>query len=151
MGDRRAAREWAVQFLFQRDFNLGDLEKDLEDFAAIHELTGKAQGFALRLVRGAIAHLDDIDQVLQKYAEHWDVERMSAVDRNVLRLALFEMRYRPDIPPVVSLNEAVDIAKDFSGRGSGKFVNGILDRALRDLDRPARTADHPGQAEDQAW
>lgn len=147
MRDRRSAREWAIQFLFQRDFNHGELEQDLEDFGSVHELPEKAKGFALRLVRGVIGHHEEIDQLLGQYAEHWDVERMSAVDRNVLRLAIFEMHFRPDIPPVVSLNEAVDIAKDFSGRESGRFVNGILDRALRDLDRPTRTAVKPGETE----
>ena len=148
MSVRRAAREWAIQFLFQRDFNRGELEQDLEDFAGVHPLPEQTHAFALRLVRGVIGHREEIDRLLQTYAEHWDVERMSAVDRNVLRLALFEMHYRPDIPPVVSLNEAVDIARDFSGREAGRFVNGILDRALRDLDRPARTPARPGTPEE---
>jgi N utilization substance protein B len=77
---------------------------------------------------------------LQRYAENWDLKRMGAVDRNVMRVALFEMLHRTDIPPVVSINEAVDLAKELSSDESGRFVNGILDRARRDISRPARAA-----------
>ena len=72
-------------------------------------------------------------------AENGDVKRMARVDRNILRIAIYEMKFRDDIPPVVSINEAVDIARDFSGAGSGKFVNGILDRISKNLGRPLRT------------
>jgi transcription antitermination protein NusB len=90
------------------------------------------------LIRGAIENRTRIDDEIKKYAKNWDMHRMAAVDRNILRLAIYEMLFRDDIPPVVSINEAVDIAKKFSTGDSGKFVNGILDRIKADLMRPSR-------------
>lgn len=140
MTKRRSAREWAVQFLFQNDFNPGNTEPALREFWKDKNPDLKSQEFAGDLIRGVIVNLKEIDALLQSYAEHWEIKRMNAVDRNVIRMALFEMLYRPDIPPVVSINEAVDIAKCFSSIEAGKFVNGILDRALQDLKRPSRAA-----------
>lgn len=163
MGMRREARERAVQFLFQHDLNRPEnLEEALGQFwdsqraAALAEEKGKAHWgekvelppptteeaamrlFAEPLIRGTVEHLSEIDGKIAQYARNWDLRRMAAVDRNVLRLAIYEMLYRDDIPPVVSINEAVDIAKRFSTDESGKFVNGILDRVKGDLMRPAR-------------
>ena len=138
MSGRHESRGWAVQFLFQRDFNPDDLEIALKDFWAEKSPGAKAKRFTEELIQGVEQHKKDLDELIRKYAEHWDLKRMGAVDRNVMRVALFEMKYRRDIPPVVSINEAVEIAKELSGSESGKFVNGILDHACRDLDRPAR-------------
>lgn len=147
MGARHQARMWAVQILFQRDLNRGDVEEAIGSFwrlAAGEEsesapaIEPRAKQFAEELVRGVCAHEAELDAKLRAYAEHWDLHRMGAVDRNVMRVALYEMLHCPDIPPVVSINEAVEIAKELSSLESGRFVNGILDRALRDLDRPAR-------------
>ena len=85
-----------------------------------------------------VEHRDAIDGQIKKLAINWDLNRMAVVDRNVLRLAIYEMTYREDIPPIVSINEAVDIAKKFSTIDSGKFVNGILDKFKAELLRPAR-------------
>lgn len=163
MGKRREARERAVQFLFQYDLNPPEnLEQALEQFwnsqraAAIAEEKGPAtwgekaevppptteeaatRFFADPLIRGTLEHRTRLDEEIKKYAKNWDLHRMAVVDRNVLRLAIYEMLYRDDIPPVVSINEAVDIAKKFSTNDSGKFVNGILDRVKGDLMRPSR-------------
>lgn len=163
MGNRREARERAVQFLFQNDLNPPErLDEALEQFwqsqrsAAIQaEQAGASWGqpaelppptadeaamrlFADPLVRGVIEHLAEIDTVIEKHVRNWSIDRMAAVDRNVLRLAVYEMLHREDIPPVVSINEAVDIAKRFSTHDSGKFVNGILDKVKGELMRPAR-------------
>jgi len=140
MSTRRSAREWVIQFLFQNDFNPGDLERALSEFWKNLEPDSKSKQFTEDIIRGVITNLQQIDALMQSYAENWEIKRMNAVDRNVIRMALFEMLHRPDIPPVVSINEAVDIAKRFSSIESGKFVNGILDRALRDLRRPIREA-----------
>lgn len=94
--------------------------------------------FADPLIQGVLEHRAEIDAVIVKHARNWSLERMAAVDRNILRLAVFEMLHREDIPPVVSINEAVDIAKKFSTHDSGKFVNGILDKVKGELMRPAR-------------
>ena len=163
MGKRREARERAVQFLFQHDLNAPEnLEAALAQFwesqrtAAIAEEKAAATWgqptelppptaeeaevrlFAEPLIRGAIEHRDALDEQIKKYAKNWELHRIAAVDRNVLRLAIYEMLYREDIPPVVSINEAVDIAKKFSTQDSGKFVNGVLDKVKSELLRPAR-------------
>jgi len=142
MNSRHEAREWAVQFLFQRDFNPGELDVALADFWATRNPSAKSRTFAEDLICGVERHMEEIDAHIQRYAEHWDVKRMGALDRNVMRVALYEMLYRHDIPPVVSINEAVEIAKAYSSRESGRFVNGILDQICKHLDRPARRADH---------
>lgn len=163
MGTRRRARERAVQFLYQYDLNPTEkLEEAMNHFfesqrlAALREdgpelstsvsvdappPTGEEAAlrvFAEPLIRGVLEHREVIDAEIQKYALNWDVRRMAAVDRNILRLAVYEMRHRQDIPPVVSINEAVDIAKRFSTQESGKFVNGILDKIKGELMRSAR-------------
>jgi len=163
MGKRREARERAVQFLFQHDLNPPEnIEAALAEFwetqraAAISEEKAPATWgepvelpppttdeaavrlFADPLIRGALEHRDESDSTIVKHAKNWDLHRIAAVDRNILRLAIFEMLYRDDIPPVVSINEAVDIAKKFSTQDSGKFVNGILDKVKGELLRPAR-------------
>jgi N utilization substance protein B len=166
MSKRRLARERTVQFLFQCDLNPPeDLEAVLNHFwdaqwqaerAAAAEKGDAPKGeaadtsfptakeaalrlFADGLIRGVVEHRPQVDEQIVKYAKNWDLHRMAVVDRNVLRLAVYEMLFRDDIPPVVSINEAVDIAKKYSTEDSGKFVNGILDRVRKDLLRPART------------
>ena len=94
--------------------------------------------FADKLIRGVLQALPELDQKITECAENWDLRRMAAVDRNILRMAIYEMLHRDDIPPVVSINEAVDIAKKFSTQDSGKFVNGILDKIKGELTRSAR-------------
>ncbi len=163
MGTRREARERAVQFLFQYDLNpTQDLEEALNQFwesqraAAIAEEKGPANWgepvelppisadeaavrvFADPLIKGTLEHRQESDELIQKHAKNWELHRIAAVDRNILRLAIYEMLHRDDIPPVVSINEAVDIAKKFSTQDSGKFVNGILDKIKGELLRPAR-------------
>ncbi len=138
MGTRRQAREWALQFLFQRDFNSGEIDAALADFWHDKQADDGVRRFTEELIRGVESNLREIDAFIQKYTDHWDVKRMGAVDRNVIRTALYEMLKRDDVPPIVSINEAVDIAKSYSSNESGKFVNGILDRALRDIRRPHR-------------
>ena len=140
MSTRHEAREWALQFIFQRDFNREDFELAITDFWALKDDRPKVRAFAAELIKGVESHWDELDKLIQGYAENWDLNRMGALDRAVIRLALYEMHFRPDIPPVVSINEAVDLAKAYSSRESGRFVNGILDEARKDITRPARTA-----------
>lgn len=140
MSGRHEGRTLAVQFLFQRDINTGDLDDALKQFWSDHPVSAKVRSFAEDLIRGVEAHREGLDRRLQGYADHWDLHRMGGVDRNVMRVALFEMMHRPDIPPVVSINEAVELAKELSSDESGRFVNGILDRARREIQRPARAA-----------
>jgi len=163
MGKRREARERAVQFLFQYDLNpaekLDDALNQFWDSQQTAAIAGEKGGatwgqkvelpeptaeeasvrlFADPLIRGVLEFRDEADACITKHAQNWELRRIAAVDRNILRLAIYEMLHRDDIPPVVSINEAVDIAKKFSTQDSGKFVNGILDKVNGELLRPAR-------------
>ncbi len=163
MGKRREARERAVQFLFQHDLNPPEnLEAELGLFWNTQRTTAledekapsvwgprpalppptteeaEARLFADPLIRGVLEQRDQIDEHIKKHTRNWDFHRIAAVDRNIMRLAIYEMLNREDIPPIVSINEAVDIAKKFSTEDSGKFVNGILDKVKGELMRPAR-------------
>ena len=138
---RRLARELAVQFLYQFDLAGGSFDEAFPLFWETQsEVDNAGRQFAEELVRGVLEQRAGIDEKIVRYTENWDLPRIAAVDRNILRLAAYEMLYRDDIPPVVSINEAVDIAKKFSTHESGAFVNGILDRLKADLTRPTRTA-----------
>lgn len=161
---RRVAREKALQFLFQHEVNPSDkLSAELdafwtEQFRALREERGEAplgdddptppptadeaaiRAFADGLIEGTLSRQADIDAELGRVMINWSLHRLAAVDRNILRMAVYELRHRDDIPPVVSINEAIDIARKFSTADSGKFVNGILDRIKGDLSRPAREA-----------
>jgi N utilization substance protein B len=138
---RRQAREWAVQFLFQTEFNPDDLVPALADFWNDDEKkpADRDRKYVEEVVRGVIEKRRDVDRTISKYTDNWDVERLGVLDRTVLRVATYEMLFRHDIPPVVSINEAVEIAKAYSGKESGRFVNGVLDKVQKELTRPART------------
>src|SRR5947207_7888198 len=138
MGKRRRAREAAVQYHFWRNLLRGEARQKVIDFWEFCPATPRVREFALPLIEGMVAHLPEIDERIRRYCENYEFRRISPVDRNVLRLAIYEMLYRDDIPPVVSINEAIELAKTFGGAESGRFVNGILDRVRKDLDRPAR-------------
>jgi transcription antitermination factor NusB len=115
----------------------------MDEFWEFCPATTRVRQFAQPLIDGMILHLPEVDDRIRKYCENYDFRRISAVDRNVLRLAIYEMLYRDDIPPVVSINEAIELAKTFGGPDSGRFVNGILDRVKDDLTRPLREAVPP--------
>lgn len=163
MSVRREARERAVQFLYQHDLNPPPdlvaaqnhfwdsqrkaalvLEKGPANYGEEVELPpptsheAAVRLFADPLIQGTLEHREALDEAIQQYAKNWSIDRIAAVDRNILRLAIYEMNHREDIPPVVSINEAVDIAKKFSTHDSGKFVNGLLDRVKKEILRPAR-------------
>ena len=129
---RREAREWALQMLFRLEMNPAANDRLFEEFWAEITPEKRARRFTEGLFAGVRDHRDAIDVVIEKYAKNWSLARMSVIDRNVLRLAIYEMMYRDDIPAVVSINEAVDIAKYFNTRESGRFVNGILDRVRKE-------------------
>jgi len=137
MTRRRKAREVALQFLYQLDLQ-GDSDPAAHaaEFWPHHPLDDEAREFADDLVRGAMATHVKIDDVITRFAEHWDLDRMSVVDRNILRLAVYELGWRTETPPKVVINEAIEIAKKFGTRESSRFINGILDRVHREL-RPA--------------
>jgi N utilization substance protein B len=140
MGKRRKAREAAIQYHFWRDLQRGEPPKKMEDFWAFCPATPRVKEFAQPLIEGMMTHLDAVDERIKRYCENYEFNRISPVDRNILRLAIFEMLFRDDIPPVVSIDEAIELAKTFGGPDSGRFVNGILDRVKNDLTRPLREA-----------
>jgi transcription antitermination protein NusB len=133
MATRRQAREWAFQLLFQLDANPQDPQKAFRVFWKEHKSDQKARMFAEMLVEGVHNSLEEIDTKIVELALNWDIKRMGNVERNVMRMAIFEMMNFEDIPAAVTINEAVDIAKYFGSNESGKFVNGILDRARKEL------------------
>jgi len=138
MGKRRRAREAAIQYHFWHDLQRDETPERMDEFWAFCPATQNVRDFAQPLIEGMRAHLLEIDERIRRYCENYNLTRISAVDRNVLRLAIYEMLYRDDIPPVVSINEAIELAKKFGGGDSGRFVNGILDRVKGELTRPAR-------------
>ncbi len=141
MGLRRKARELALRFLFSRDFQEPAVNEDiggaLEHFS-LHFDIGREGGFekalpyARSLIEGVMASLDGIDALLAQYSRNWRVERMSLVDRSILRIAIYEICYSPDVPSQVAINEALEIAKRYSVKDSVAFINGILDAAHAD-------------------
>lgn len=140
MGPRREGREAAVQFLYQRDLNAGANSETIEEFWGLRPATKKVREFGMAIAEGVLAHQSDIDEHIRKAASNYDLHRIAAVDRNILRISIYEMLYCPEVPPVVSINEAIEIAKRFGSEDSGRFVNGVLDRIRGELKRAARAA-----------
>ncbi|MEK6581024.1 MAG: transcription antitermination factor NusB [Nitrospirota bacterium] len=126
---RRKAREYVLQFLFQSDFGDKDHRKNnLKQFLSDKENDPEVKKFASEIIDGTLSMLDEIDSAIKKAAENWVLERMAAVDRNILRFAVYELLQRKDIPPAVTINEAIEIAKKYSTLESASFINGILDK-----------------------
>jgi N utilization substance protein B len=130
MPSRHRAREYALQMLYQAEVGEAPMAEVLSQFWRHETVPDDVRAFAERLALGTITSLDDIDRLLREGIEHWRLERLGAVDRGVLRLAVYEFLHEPDTPRVVIIDEAIELAKRFGGEESGQFVNGILD-ALR--------------------
>jgi len=131
MRKRSKAREYVLQMLYQIDITGADCEDVLKNFwesRAEEDVSAELKEFSSGLLQGAVQHLQEIDSKISKYAANWQLERMAFVDRNIMRLGCFELFFREDIPPKVAINEAVELAKKYSGSESGKFVNAILDK-----------------------
>ena len=141
MSRRRDNRVAAIQFLYQWSINTtSDLSGALHLFYADREQPRDYYAFADDLIHGVIHHIEEIDEVIKKYLRNWDFERIAKVDLAILRLAIYEMLKRKDIPPIVSINEAIDLSKEFSIPDAKRFINGILDQFKLTLDRPLREA-----------
>jgi transcription antitermination factor NusB len=133
MGKRRRSRELALKVLFHLEFS-GD--EPAAAFALICNNFGAPadiKAFARELVEGVCFHKNEVDELLSKASQHWRVERIAKVDRNILRMALYELLYRDDIPPKVAIDEAVELGKRFCSEESGAFINGILDKIYHTL------------------
>ncbi len=139
----RFAREAALQVLYcidmQRDWFLETQTLDTlweqaregmpEDWN--NEQQRRVQRFAYKLIEGVLNKREEVDSILAKYAEHWSVERMTAIDRSILRMAAFELLFEENVPPKTAVNEAIEMAKKFGDKDSGRFINGLLDRVMR--------------------
>ena len=117
--------------------------EDVDGFWHMRSAMRKVRENALEMVKGVLAHLPEIDERIQRHAHHYQIPRMNPVDRNVLRLATYEIFYRLEVPPIVAINEAIEIAKRYGTEDSGGFVNGILDHLKNEVKRPLRTAAAP--------
>ncbi len=138
---RRRAREYALQILFQLDVTNSTFNSDiLEDFwKNIKEEDEDVREFANDIVVGTRENIDIIDNVINRTAEHWAINRIAIVDRNILRAAAYELLYRSDIPPSVVINEAIEISKKYSTGDSASFINGILDKIAKKAIKKLKT------------
>jgi len=132
MGLRRKSREMALQFLFSHDFqecsgSPDTVATDLDMFCQIFDVGVRSLSYGRQLIQGICLHIDEIDALLAEHSHNWRVERMSLVDRNILRIAVFELRFSDEAPAQVAINEALEIAKRYSVEESVSFINGILD------------------------
>jgi N utilization substance protein B len=140
-GSRRQGRILAAQFLYQREIGVPGLglEEALAEFWSLTEAEAKAKEFAEGRIRAVVGRQKEVDAELQKLVTNWEPGRLAPVDRAILRLALWEMKFAEDVPPIAALNEAIEVAKTLSTEESGRFVNGVLDKARANLGRPERT------------
>jgi N utilization substance protein B len=132
---RNRCRDFALQFLYQAEFAGPHRPEALERFWHHFQAEGAPPAYFKELVEGVASHLEELDVFIVRYSEHWRLERMTIVDRNLLRLAIYELLYQPKIPPKVVINEAVEMAKRYGSEGSGGFVNGILDQVRMSVGR----------------
>ena len=133
MTKRRRSRESALQVLYQWDMTQQDARKGLVHFKEHFSLKEESDPFLDLIVQGVLTHCQEIDRLIEQYSEHWRLGRMAPIDRTILRIAIFELLYCEEIPPKVTLNEAVDLGKQFGSDESGSFINGILDRILNEV------------------
>jgi transcription antitermination protein NusB len=135
MGPRRKAREYALQMLFQWDITHDSIDQVAASFFQNQpEESQVVVDFANELVTGTVEHVEQIDEFIKRHAEHWRLDRMATVDRNILRLAVQEFLYGQETPKTVVINEAIEIARRFSAQESPQFINGVLDSIKKELE-----------------
>jgi 6,7-dimethyl-8-ribityllumazine synthase len=133
LGTRRKSRELALQALYQWNITRQDPFLILDQQKANFSPADEDDGFAQQILMGVLEHYNHIDELIEKFSEHWRLDRISIIDRNILRMAIFELLFREDIPPKVTLNEAIDLGKRFGSEDSSAFINGILDRIQKEV------------------
>ena len=143
MGVRHTARECALQMLYQVETSETSVDEVIAHFWSDSETPADTRAFATRLATGTVGALAEIDALLERNLEHWRLDRLAVVDRNVLRLAVFEFLNETDTPRIVVIDEAIEVAKRFGGEQSGQFVNGILDALRKHLEGIDPEADEP--------
>lgn len=139
MRRRTLAREFALKILYQIDITRDSYSDSLNNFWQVHieeDIAQEVKSFTAELVKGTMDNLEAIDTRIAQYATNWQLKRMAVVDRNILRISGYELMFRDDIPPKVSINEAIELAKKYSSPDAAKFVNGILDKIKIEKPRP---------------
>lgn len=138
MSNRHLARTLAMQALYEWDFNKENkklnpknlLNRIKKDFAPSFD----DEGFSINLINGVIKNIEKIDKIIVKRAPEWPIEQITVIDRNILRIGVFELKFTNEIPPKVAINEAIELAKTFGGESSGKFINGVLGSIFKDME-----------------
>ncbi len=131
MGARRKARELALQMLFQFDMSGNQPDQIIDTFEELQKSKPNTREFATKIFRGTVEHVVVLDEMIQNQAENWRLSRMSTVDRNIIRMSVYEFLHETDTPKLVIIDEAIEIAKKFGTQKSGQFINGILDGILK--------------------
>lgn len=132
MGKRRRSREIILKLLYQKELNEQDPEDMLEQFWHEREENEEVKIFVASIFCGVNESKDELDTWIMKYSKNWDLNRLNIIDKCILRLSVYELLHRKDIPPKVSINEAIDISKKYSNADAGKFINGILDKVSKE-------------------
>src|SRR5688572_26446029 len=131
MGARRKARELALQMLFQLDMGGNNPDQIVDTFEELQKSKSNTREFATKIFRGTVDNIEKIDDMIQNQAENWRLSRMAAVDRNIIRMSIYEFLHETDTPKLVVIDEAIEIAKKFGTQKSSQFINGILDGILK--------------------
>ncbi|SVB95596.1 uncharacterized protein METZ01_LOCUS248450 [marine metagenome] len=133
MGKRRSSRELALKFLYQFELNGGDLDEQIKLFLERNSSQEDVANFMKELVVSLIDKMEEIDEIIQKFSDHWILDRMTVIDRNILRMGACELLFNFSTPPKVVINEAIDIAKKYGNEDSPEFINGILDKVYNEI------------------
>ncbi len=133
MGRRRSSRELALKFLYQFELNEGDLDEQIKLFLERNSSQEDVESFMKELVVSLIDKMEEIDEIIQKFSDHWVLDRMTVIDRNILRMGTCELLFNFSTPPKVVINEAIDIAKKYGNEDSPEFINGILDKVYNEI------------------
>ena len=133
MGKRRSSRELALKFLYQSELNAGNIDEQMKLFLERNSLQDEVEVFMKELVKSILKQIKEIDEVIQKFSDNWVLDRMTVIDRNILRMGTCELLLNFSTPPKVVINEAVDIAKKYGNEDSPEFINGILDKVYKEI------------------
>ena len=133
MGKRRSSRESALKFLYQFELNGGDLDEQIKLFLERNSSQEDVANFMKELVVSLIDKMEEIDEIIQKFSDHWILDRMTVIDRNILRMGTCELLFNFSTPPKVVINEAIEIAKKYGNEDSPEFINGILDKIYNEI------------------
>lgn len=133
MATRRRGREAALQLLYALEVTQTDVSAVLHTAWAQAMMAEETRDFTMALVQGVLVHRDEIDGLIQEWSAHWSLERIALVERSILRFAIYELLYMPDIPPNVTINEAIEVAKKYGSGEAAAFINGILDRIKHEV------------------